>query len=52
MIHMISRLRTTAYERSCERHFRRDWDRAVRRAGSDSHLEEINEIFARSACTS
>jgi hypothetical protein len=47
MIRMFSRLRLTAHEHSVERHYRRAWDRAVARAGSDSHLDEINAIFAR-----
>jgi len=50
MIRMFSRLRTSAHDHRVERHYRRDWDRAVARAGSDSHLDEINEIFARGAC--
>ncbi|MFI5099545.1 MAG: hypothetical protein ACHQE5_03390 [Actinomycetes bacterium] len=49
MNRMFSRLRSTAHERSAERRFRRSWDRAVARAGSDSHLDEINAIFAKSA---
>jgi hypothetical protein len=48
MIRLLSHLRATAHERHVERRFRRDWDRAVARAGSDSHLDEINAIFARS----
>jgi hypothetical protein len=43
MIRIFSRLRSTAHERSAERHYQRAWDRA----GSDSHLDEINAIFAR-----
>ena len=46
MIH-ISRLRVTAHEHSAERHFQRSWDRAIARTASDSHLDEINAIFAR-----
>ena len=47
MIRMFSRLRSSVHERSAERHYQRAWDRAVARAGSDSHLDEINAIFAR-----
>ncbi len=47
MIRMFSRLRSTAHDRRTERRYRRAWDRAVARAGSDSHLDEINAIFAR-----
>jgi hypothetical protein len=46
MIRMIWRLRSTVHEHSAERHYQRAWDRAVARAGSDSHLDEINAIFA------
>jgi hypothetical protein len=49
MIRLFSLIRTTAQERSAERHFQRAWERASSRAGSDSHLDEINEIFARVA---
>jgi len=48
MIRLFSRLRTTAHERHVERRFQRDWDRAVAWTSSDSHLDEINAIFARS----
>ena len=48
MIRLFSRLRTTAHERHVERRFQRAWDRAVARTSSDSHLDEINAIFARS----
>jgi len=47
MIHRLCHLRLTAHERRAERHYQRAWDRAVSRAGSDSHLDEINAIFAR-----
>ena len=48
MIRLLSHLRATAHEHSAQRRFVRDWNRAVSRAGSDSHLDEINAIFARS----
>jgi hypothetical protein len=48
MIRIISHLRTTARQRRAERQFHRAWDRAIDLVGSDSHLEEINEIFAKS----
>jgi hypothetical protein len=47
MIRMFSRLRSTAHQHSAERRYQRAWDRAAARAGSDSHLDEINAIFAR-----
>lgn len=47
MMLTFSRLRTSAHERHVEHRFQRAWDRAVARAGSDSHLDEINAIFAR-----
>jgi hypothetical protein len=50
MIRTFSRLRSTVRERSAERHYQRAWDRAVARAGSDSHLDEINSIFAARVC--
>ena len=49
MIRLLSHLRATAYEHSAQRRFVRDWNRAVSRAGSDSHLDEINAIFAAAA---
>ena len=49
MIRMFSRLRSTAHDRMAERHYQRAWARAVARAGSDSHLDEINAIFAKRA---
>jgi len=47
MIRMLSTLRSTAHERSAERRYQRAWDRAIAQVGSDSHLDEINAIFAR-----
>jgi hypothetical protein len=49
MIRIFSRLRANARERTSHRRYQRAWDRAVARAGSDSHLDEINAIFARRA---
>jgi hypothetical protein len=48
MITYLRHLRTSAHDRRVERRFQRSWDRAVAHAGSDSHLEEINAIFASS----
>jgi hypothetical protein len=49
MITYLRRLRSQAHDRRTHRRFQRSWDRAVARAGSDSHLDEINSIFASSA---
>jgi len=46
MIQTFVRLRRAAHQHSAERRYQRSWDRAVARAGSDSHLDEINAIFA------
>jgi hypothetical protein len=46
MFEILARLRRATHERTVERRYQRAWDRAVAHAGSDSHLEEINAIFA------
>ena len=46
MFQTLGRLRKTKHDRTLERRYQRAWDRAAARAGSDSHLDEINAIFA------
>jgi hypothetical protein len=46
MFATVTRIRRTHDLRAAERRYQRYWDRAVAHAGSDSHLDEINAIFA------
>ena len=47
MTRLVALLGSTAREHRAERQYQRAWDRAIARAGSDSHLDEINAIFGR-----
>jgi hypothetical protein len=53
MIETLARISRVRHERAVERRYQRSWDRAAARAGSDSHLDEINALFAtRATCRS
>lgn len=46
MFETLARITRVRHERAAERRYQRSWDRAAALAGSDSHLEEINALFA------
>ena len=48
MIRLFSRVSSAAHDRALERRFQHAWDRAIAWTSSDSHLDEVNAIFARS----